>query len=152
MNKCDTCLHAKWVEVKEENENYNERYKRIAQTEQFKESYCGKSLGKEESESEDLEEEITKCYNSRNDLMMTRKQFGELIHHFAEWQKQKDQETIELAEDHAMLARMNKMKEEMMKDAVEGRVQCGWGDGNKLSIKAMFPQDSDLKYADKVKF
>ena len=28
----------------------------------------------------------------------------------AEWQKQKDQETIELAEDHAMLAGMNKMK------------------------------------------
>ena len=37
----------------------------------------------------------------------------------AEWQKQKDQETIELAEDHAMLAGMNKMKEEMIKDAVE---------------------------------
>ena len=38
----------------------------------------------------------------------------------AEWQKKKDQETIELAEDHAMLAGMNRMKEEMMKDAVEG--------------------------------
>lgn len=35
-----------------------------------------------------------------------------------DWQKKKDQETIELAEDHAMLAGMNKMKEEMMKDAV----------------------------------
>lgn len=69
----------------------------------------------------------------------------------AEWQKQKDQETIELAEDHAMLAGMNRMKEEMMENAVEGRVQCGYGDGNKLSIKAMLPQDSDLKYADKVK-
>lgn len=36
----------------------------------------------------------------------------------AEWKEQKDQEIIELAEDHAMLAGMNKMKEEMMKDAV----------------------------------
>lgn len=36
-----------------------------------------------------------------------------------DWQKKKDQEVIELAEDHAMLAGMNRVKEEMMKDAVE---------------------------------
>ena len=42
---------------------------------------------KEMPVSEDLEEEITKCYKSRIDLMMTRKQFGEIIHHFTEWQK-----------------------------------------------------------------
>lgn len=46
----------------------------------------------EEHAGEDLEEEITKCYKSRNDLMMTRKQFGEIIHHFVEWQKQKDKQ------------------------------------------------------------
>jgi hypothetical protein len=40
----------------------------------------------------------------------------------ANWQKKQDQETIELAEDHAMLAGMEKMKEEMMKGAVEGYV------------------------------
>lgn len=34
----------------------------------------------------------------------------------AKWQKEQDQYTIELAEDHAMLAGMEKMKEEMMKD------------------------------------
>lgn len=44
----------------------------------------------------------------------------------AEWQKQKDQETIELAEDHAMLAGMNRMKEEMMKDAVETTIVNDW--------------------------
>ena len=32
----------------------------------------------------------------------------------AQWQKQQDQSTIELAEDHAMLAGMEKMKEEMI--------------------------------------
>ena len=32
----------------------------------------------------------------------------------AQWQKQQDQLTIELAEDHAMLAGMEKMKEEMI--------------------------------------
>lgn len=35
----------------------------------------------------------------------------------AEWQKKQDQQLIELAEDHAMLAGMNKMKEEMMENA-----------------------------------
>lgn len=34
----------------------------------------------------------------------------------AKWQEQQDQSTIELAEDHAMLAGMEKMKEEMMKE------------------------------------
>ena len=36
----------------------------------------------------------------------------------AQWQKQQDQLTIELAEDHAMLAGMEKMKQEMMKNVV----------------------------------
>ena len=40
----------------------------------------------------------------------------------AKWQKQRDQSTIELAEDHAMFAGMEKMKEQMMKDAVEATV------------------------------
>ena len=39
-----------------------------------------------------------------------------------EWQKKQDQQLIELAEDHAMLAGMNRMKEEMMEKAVEGEV------------------------------
>jgi hypothetical protein len=41
----------------------------------------------------------------------------------AKWQKQQDQSTIELAEDHAMLAGMEKMKDQMMKDAVDGVVE-----------------------------
>lgn len=36
----------------------------------------------------------------------------------AEYQRKQDQQLIELAEDHAMLAGMNKMKEEMMEKAV----------------------------------
>jgi hypothetical protein len=38
----------------------------------------------------------------------------------AKWQKQQDQSTIELAEDHAMLAGMEKMKEQMMAKAIDG--------------------------------
>jgi hypothetical protein len=34
----------------------------------------------------------------------------------AKWQEKQDQSTIELAEDHAMLAGMNKMEEQMMKN------------------------------------
>ena len=41
----------------------------------------------------------------------------------AEWQRKQDQSLIELAEDHAMLAGMNKMKEEMMEKAIEIEVK-----------------------------
>ena len=37
----------------------------------------------------------------------------------AKWQKQQDQSTIELAEDHAMLAGMEKMKQQMIAKAAE---------------------------------
>lgn len=39
--------------------------------------------------------------------------------HFVGWQKQQDQQTIELAEDHAMLAGMMKEREQMLKDAID---------------------------------
>ena len=41
----------------------------------------------------------------------------------AEYQRKQDQSLIELAEDHSMLAGMNKMKEEMMKEAIHYVVQ-----------------------------
>lgn len=74
---------------------------------------------KEEPASEGLEEEIIKVWKDSEDNG-NLSELGKLrviARHFAEWQRQKDQETIELAEDHAMLAGMNRMKEEMMKDA-----------------------------------
>lgn len=46
----------------------------------------------------------------------------QIARHFANWQKKKDRETIELAEEHAILAGRIQMKEEMLKDAVEGEV------------------------------
>lgn len=104
----------------------------------------------EEPASEDLEEEIDRCYKSRNDLMMTRRQFGELIHHFAEWQKKQDQETIELAEDHAMLADMMKEREEIMKDAVDATIL----DVDAQTIEfGLWPEKLllDIKEGDKVK-
>lgn len=47
----------------------------------------------------------------------------------AKWQKKKDRETIELAEEHAILAGRVQMKEEMMKDAVEGEAEELYNDG-----------------------
>lgn len=40
----------------------------------------------------------------------------------AQWQKEQDQSTIELAEDHAMLAGMEKMKEQIMTKSIEAVV------------------------------
>ena len=75
----------------------------------------------------------------------------------AEYQRKQDQSLIELAEDHAMLAGMSKMKEEMMEKAVEGVVQddgrfINFGDGRYIDlephwIKPVF----ELTDGDKVK-
>ena len=40
----------------------------------------------------------------------------------ANWQKAKDQHTIELAEDHAMLAGMEKMKEQLMVNTTDAMI------------------------------
>lgn len=74
--------------------------------------------------SEELEEEIKKCYESRIDLMMTRKQFGEIIHRFTEWQKEQDKETIELAEDHAYFAGRTKTIDEIKEALLSEVLPC----------------------------
>lgn len=88
MNNCDSCPQAKWVEVKDK-EKIKERYKKIIQTEQFRKSYCSKSLRKEKSASEDLEEYAKKlakgaALDKHNLIWMCKKG--------AEWQKQQDEE------------------------------------------------------------
>jgi hypothetical protein len=82
------------------------------------------------TKSEDLEEELRKILNKHyyfpdedDELRSTPELAKYIAHHFAEWQRKKDQETIELAEEHAMLAGMTKEREAMMKDAVEGTVK-----------------------------
>lgn len=83
----------------------------------------------EEPASEDFEEALAtewKGYNDRGaatfDALEDNTQelaFSKGFYRGAKWQEKKDQSTIELAEDHAMLAGMEKMKEQMMKDAVD---------------------------------
>ena len=85
---------------------------------------------KEEPVSENLEEAANmyaECeYNHKNFNILPDRCRGcsaPLRYAFkagANWQKKQDQSIIELAEDHAMLAGMEKKKEQMMARAVEG--------------------------------
>ena len=75
----------------------------------------------EEPVSEELEEAAD---NALSNVLNTHEIVNvrsclEMFRFGAQWQKKQDQETIELAEDHAMLAGMEKMKEQMMKKAID---------------------------------
>lgn len=115
------------------------------------------SLPKEPA-SEDLEEEIENYIKDSlaikfptTDKEQIKADIRYIAHHFAEWQKQKDQETIELAEDHAMLAGMNKMKEEMMENAVYGYVALCHDYPYRRSLVAIADGLINFEYAEKVK-
>ena len=74
----------------------------------------------EEASKEWLRPQLDKSYVNYGEVkMMELTHFDgyamlDAIEFGAKWQKTKDQSTIELAEDHAMLAGMEKMKEEMV--------------------------------------
>lgn len=142
MNNCDSCPQAKWVEAKKEKKNYNERYNRIAQTEQFKESYCDKSLGKEESgcevnfttKNENLEKEIKSWIPAHIEggdeyLRKVAIEWSEIVaRHFTEWQKH-----------------------QMMKDAVNGEVVYQIGSAEIAPIDIRYKVVSDRVYIPNVK-
>lgn len=69
--------------------------------------------------------------------------------HFVEWQKQQDQQTIELAEDHAMLAGMMKERERMLEDTIDGEVVSDLKDVNYICSMSKIPDT--LRFGDKVK-
>ena len=74
----------------------------------------------EEASKEWLRPQLDKSYVNYGEVkMMELTHFDgyamlDAIEFGAKWQKTKDQSTIELAEDHAMFAGMEKMKEEMV--------------------------------------
>ena len=85
----------------------------------------------EDSISEEMEEASEKCIKElipeaelNSAMPFALEYVVKLLHETfkagAKWQKKQDKSIIELAEDHAMFAGMEKMKEEMMKKAVEG--------------------------------
>ena len=65
----------------------------------------------------------------------------------AKWQKDQDQSTIELAEDHAMLAGMEKMKEQMMKDATDVTVNVDAGGYPYIPQMELYDYDKDVPLA-----
>lgn len=71
----------------------------------------------------------------------------------SKWQKEQNQSTIELAEDHAMLAGMEKMKENMMAKAIDGYVieDIEEGNGDFLLSAEYIPKSVGLKDRQKVK-
>ena len=72
--------------------------------------------------SEGLEEEY-KDYVENDPVyskLVNRNAGLDIARHFAQWQAKQDQETIELAEDHAYLAGAVNEREKIMKEAVEG--------------------------------
>lgn len=157
INKCDHCPRTKWVEAKKEKKNYNERYERIAQTEQFKKSYCDKSLGKEEHASEDLEEEIDRFEDWINNFNQsdypTSYTVRDIARHFAEWQKQKDLEDS-LKSDMTMPNKfykkgkadaMKEMKESLQTEYEKGRFDMReeMMKNTVLETKVMMDSDGD---------
>lgn len=112
---------------------------------------------KEEHVSNDLEKEIEQyCIHhgyldSFKDCGYTfNEQVGDIARHFANWQKQQDQSTIELAEDHAMFAGMEKMKEQMIAKAIDAEL---YSDGMLTPIIKVNDKEkiSDIKFGDEVK-
>jgi hypothetical protein len=122
----------------------------------------------EEPVSEDLEE-AADCYKD----MITPEEVDDSEHAYyyetyteyqiadafkagAKWQKEQDQKTIELAEDHAMLAGMEKMKEQMMKNAVDSEAVLNYYGINDKKYYAIGNEEVDgekynLHDGDKVK-
>ena len=110
----------------------------------------------EELVSEDLEE-AAKHYLYSNILYddvyvgnPTDKDCIEMFKAGAKWQEKKDQSIIELAEDHAMLAGMEKMKEQMMKEAVDGTVFTQLEDGE-IMVRSHYFKSEKFNYLDEVK-
>lgn len=76
----------------------------------------------EETVSEELGKAAVEAFKQIVDS--DKNNFLEVFKAGAKWQKAKDQSTIELAEDHAMLAGMEKMKEQMMSKAIDASVEA----------------------------
>ena len=107
----------------------------------------------EEQPVEGLEEEIERFENGMETYNQadypTSYTTRDIARHFAEWQKKQDQETIELAEDHAMLAGMNKMEQQMLEKAYDTVMQFDELDDLVPTFEDM--QKFGFKVGDKVK-
>ena len=98
--------------------------------------YVTEKLAKEIGEPvcEELDEEINRYYSDNFYELPPFSTIEATARHFANWQKAQVQETIELAEEHALLAGRMQMKEEMDKkqsDSIAAAYQLGLADKEK---------------------
>lgn len=98
--------------------------------------------------SEDLSEYINELSKQFPEVSFAK--LSRIAVRVAKWQREQDQSTIELAEDHAMLAGMEKMKEEMMAKAIDAEL---YSDGMLTPIIKVNDKEkiSDIKFGDEVK-
>ena len=108
---------------------------------------CGVIWKGVEPVSEDLEEAANEY--AKDYLFTPKPQRAPNIHFIngANWQKQQDQSIIELAEDHAMLAGMEKMKEQMMAKAVDATVHIDAGGYPYIPQMELYDYDKDIPLA-----
>jgi hypothetical protein len=111
----------------------------------------------EEASKEWLAPQLDKSYANYGEVkMMELTHFDgyamlDAIEFGAQWQKEQDQSTIELAEDHAMLAGMEKMKEEMMAKAIDGKIHETQARSKLKAVTTGNLSRLDYKVDDKVK-
>lgn len=106
----------------------------------------------QESVSEELEEAANNALNNvlnAHEIVNVRSCL-EMFKYGAKWQREKDQFTIELAEDHAIFAGMEKMKEEMMEKAIDAEL---YSDGMLTPLIGVNDKEvvKDIKFGDKIK-
>jgi len=100
---------------------------------------------REEPVSEDLGEYINELSKQFPEVSFAK--LSRIAVRVAKWQKEQDQSTIELAEDHAMLAGMEKMKEQMMKNATEATVHIEAGNYPYIPQMELYDYDKDVPLA-----
>jgi hypothetical protein len=104
---------------------------------------CGTSV------SEDLEEAVNAYIGYAPEVDESSSVYGKRLAFKAgaKWQKQQDQSTIELAEDHAMLAGIEKMKEQLIAKAVDVTVHIEAGNYPYIPQIELYDYDKDIPLA-----
>ena len=162
MNNCNSCLQAKWVEVKEEKKATVNDIRELLKQNNSKKSYCDKSLVKEDSgcevnftaKSEDLEESakyylLNNHVSSLNDILHQADLKVEMQYHKdienafkagAEWQKEKINLHLQTEYEKGLFD----MRQAMMKNAVD----CVFGSRATSAFVDDFP---NIEIGDKIK-
>ena len=99
----------------------------------------------EEPVSEDLGEYINELSKQFPEVSFAK--LSRIAVRVAKWQKKQDQSTIELAEDHAMLAGMERMKEQMMAKAIDVEVKVDAGGYPYIPQMELYDYDKDIPLA-----